>query len=55
MIAALLAAGLHAAALDAPEMTEEEEARVQAGTAAAFARVRGLVDVGFKTRAADAA
>ena len=43
------------AALDAPEMTEEEEARVQAGTAAAFARVRGLVDVGFKTGTADAA
>lgn len=43
------------AALDAPDMTPNEESRVQVGTAAAFARVRGLVDVGFTSQRTNAA
>ncbi|WP_395943890.1 biliverdin-producing heme oxygenase [Brevundimonas sp.] len=44
------------AVLDAPEMTDDEEARVMDGASAAFTRVRGLVDAGFgQGGAADAA
>lgn len=43
------------AVLDAPDMTDAEEDRVMAGASAAFARVRGLVDAGFRHGAADAA
>lgn len=43
------------AVLDAPEMTQAEEARVMDGASAAFTRVRGLVDTGFQRGTADAA
>ncbi|WP_428156492.1 biliverdin-producing heme oxygenase [Brevundimonas sp.] len=43
------------AVLDAPDMTDEEEARVMDGASAAFTRVRGLVDAGFRHGTADAA
>ncbi|NBB65528.1 biliverdin-producing heme oxygenase [Pseudomonas sp. ODNR1LW] len=43
------------AVLDAPDMTDVEEARVMAGASAAFTRVRSLVDAGFRHGAADAA
>ncbi|MFN7129530.1 MAG: biliverdin-producing heme oxygenase [Brevundimonas sp.] len=36
------------ATLDAPDMTDEEEARVMAGASAAFTRVRSLVDIVFQ-------
>lgn len=43
------------AVLDAPEMTDAEESRVMAGASAAFTRVRGLVDTGFRRGVGDAA